>query len=129
VGLTCVRGSDRRRRQLRRAPLSLGEGLLLAVSAVVALAIVLAYAGRMRADAWNDAGRPAPIDLNGDVEPRALDAALGAAFAHPADRRFAARAITEFPGKEGARVARSPTSARWRASRSPPAPSLRIAPW
>ncbi len=64
MGLTYTRGQDLQKIRTRRASITIGERLLLLTSITIVLAVVLAYAGRIRAEAWSDANRPAPLNLN-----------------------------------------------------------------
>ena len=67
------------------------DWILLATSALVCLAIVLAYAGRMtRVDLPDGTRRGALVDLNRVADPGELDAALAAVFQSPTERRAAA---------------------------------------
>ena len=93
MGLTYTRGRDLVRRRARLASVSTGEQLLILTSAVVLVAIALAYAGRVRAEAWGRDAQPAPVNLNTVAGPQALDAPLATVFSFPADRRFAAQAL------------------------------------
>ena len=93
VGLTYTRAEDVTRRRARLAPLSLGEQLLLLTSAVIAMAIVLAYVGRVRAEAFGHESAAAPVNLNAAADADALEAPLSAVFPFPADRRFVARTL------------------------------------
>lgn len=87
MGVTYTRASDQQRTAYKTG---LGEQLLLLTSAVVVLTIVLAYAGRTRAERFGDPNAPAPINLHIQAD---LEAPLAAVFAYPADRRFAARIV------------------------------------
>ena len=85
----------------RRGPAEAGlyeELLVVATSAVVALAILLAFAGRIGLLNATEAGRhdAAVINLNTIDEPAALDSALVPAFANPDDRRTAAANLSRF---------------------------------
>ncbi len=95
MGLTYTRGQDRARLRARRAPVGFGERLLILTSMVMLLAIVLAYSGRIRAEAWGQAGGPALLNLNVDADATVerLETPLAAVFADPRDRRSAATAL------------------------------------
>lgn len=90
MGLTYVRAADVQRTRSRYSGITLGEQLLVVTSAVVVLAIVLAYAGRIRAEQFGEQNAPVPVNLNTQTD---LDAPLATVFTYPADRRFAARAV------------------------------------
>ena len=94
VGLTYVHRRDRARLGVRATPLGRGERLLLATSALVLLAVALAYAGRVRAEAWTASGA-APLILHADVGAAALEAPLATVFPYAGDRRFAAARLAE----------------------------------
>ena len=97
MGLTYTPAHDRHQRRVRRTSLTFGERLVLLTSAVVLLAIVLAYAGRVRAEAWNEPQRTsAPVNLNAVVDARELEAPLATVFAYPGDRRLAASTIASW---------------------------------
>ena len=64
MGLTYTRGQDLQQARIRRAAITIGERLLLLTSITIVLAVVLAYAGRIRAEAWSNGKRPAPVNLN-----------------------------------------------------------------
>ncbi len=67
------------------------DWILLATSALVCLAIVLVYAGRMTLVNLPDGTRRgALVDLNRVADPGELDAALAAVFQNPTERRAAA---------------------------------------
>ncbi len=67
------------------------DWILLATSAVVCLAVVLAYAGRLTLlDLPDSTQRGTLVDLNRVADPGELDAALAAAFQNPTERRAAA---------------------------------------
>ncbi len=96
MGVTYTRGLDLRRRRLRTVAATRGEWLLALTSAVVTLAIGLAYGGRTSADAWANGGQPSPINLNVVERANAIEPALAAVFSLPADRRFAARIVAGY---------------------------------
>ena len=68
------------------------DWLLIATSAIVCLAIVLASAGRLARVDLPDNARPAAavVDLNRVADPGELDAALATVFQSPTERRAAA---------------------------------------
>ena len=90
VGLTYTRAGDVQRIRNRRAGITFGEQLLVLTSATIAIAIVLAYAGRIRAERFGESPVAVPVNLNAQTE---IDAPLATVFTYPADRRFAARMI------------------------------------
>ncbi len=90
MGVTYTRAGDLQRIRNRHTGITLGEQLLFLTSAAVVLAIVLAYAGRMRAERFGELNAPVPINLNTQPD---LDAPLATVFTYPADRRFAARVV------------------------------------
>jgi cell division protein FtsW (lipid II flippase) len=97
MGLTYTPARDRQQRHVRRTSLTHGEILLCLTSAVVALAMVLTYAGRVRAEVWNQPrAMVAPVDLNAIAEARELEAPLATVFRYPGDRRVAAAAIASW---------------------------------
>lgn len=105
MGLTYTGAGDRQRRQGRTAAFSFGEGLLVATSGVILLAVCLAFTGRMRADAWNRAHDAAPLNLNASFDADALERTLSAVLDAPGDRRLAAHAmLAAFRGDAGPRV-------------------------
>jgi len=93
VGVTYTRAGDLQRVRNRSTSITLGERLLLLTSAAVALAIVLAYAGRVRAEQFGEPNAQAPINLNAQTKTDALEVPLATVFTYPADRRFAARVV------------------------------------
>jgi cell division protein FtsW (lipid II flippase) len=90
VGVTYTRAEDVQRLRSRRTPITFGEQMLLLTSAAIVMAIALAYAGRIRAERFEGANAPVPVNLNSQAN---LDAALSIVFTYPADRRFVARTI------------------------------------
>lgn len=102
MGLTYTHASDLARRRARLAPMAFGEQLLLATSAVIALAMVLGYAGRTRSEAWEAAGRAAPVLLTDATKAADLEPALATAFSSPQERRAAADAIAGYLSHEPA---------------------------
>jgi cell division protein FtsW (lipid II flippase) len=96
VGLTYTRARDVERQRTRFASVTLGEQLLLATSAVIALAILLGYAGRLRSEAWGKSDSPAPVNLNEVTRAEELEPALSAVFPYPAERRAAAQALAAY---------------------------------
>ncbi len=96
MGLSYTSGADRDRRrgafgsgQLR------GDLLLIATACVSMLAIVLCYAGRLRAFDTTEAergGRPI-VNLSEVTGADDLEPVMALAFEQPADRRFAAREL------------------------------------
>ena len=96
MGVTYARGREVRQRRIRSAAATRGEWLLALTSAVVVLAIGLAYAGRTSADAWGKDAKPAPINLMTFDRADALEAPLATVFDLPADRRFAARMLAGY---------------------------------
>ena len=93
MGVTYTRAGDLQRVRNRSGGITLGERLLLLTSAAVALAIVLAYAGRVRAEQFGEPNAQAPINLNAQTKTDALEVPLATVFTYPADRRFAARVV------------------------------------
>lgn len=83
------------------------EGLLVATSAVVALALLLAYAGRISLFNVTEAGRrdAAVINLNVLDDQAAVDPPLAAVFASADDRRTAATKLFRFLADERSRNA------------------------
>ena len=82
------------------------DWILLATSALVCLAIVLAYAGRLTLLDLPDATRGgAVVDLNRVADPGELDAALANVFQNPTERRATAgelfRHLVEVRGRVG----------------------------
>jgi cell division protein FtsW (lipid II flippase) len=94
VGLTYTRAQDVQRTRSRYAGITFGEQVLLLTSAVVLIAMVLAYAGRVRAERFGQTGSNAPVNLNSLTKTDLLETPLATVFTFPADRRFAARAIS-----------------------------------
>jgi cell division protein FtsW (lipid II flippase) len=86
------------------------ELLLAATSAVVALALLLAYAGRISLFNATEAGRPnaAVINLNVLDDQAALDPLLTTVFASADDRRTAAARLSRFLADERSRNAELP---------------------
>ena len=64
MGVTYTRAGDLQRVRNRSTSITLGERLLLLTSAAVVLAILLAYAGRIRAEQFGEPHAPLPINLN-----------------------------------------------------------------
>ncbi|HXT71466.1 MAG TPA: FtsW/RodA/SpoVE family cell cycle protein [Vicinamibacterales bacterium] len=93
MGLTYTHGRDLVQQRTRVSTISLGEQLLVATSLVVVLAITLAYAGRVRAEAWGKEGQAAPVNLNSINKPEEIEPALAAVIATPAERKTAAAVI------------------------------------
>lgn len=94
MGLTYWSVRDRARfSRGRQAFLSRGEAILAVVSLVSALAVAVAYSGRLRAfdAAEAERGGAAPVNLNAQADVETLERALAPVFERPADRRFAAR--------------------------------------
>ena len=81
------------------------EFLLVATSAVVALGILLAYAGRVTLLDMSDSARrdAAVVDLNRVETPEPLDAAMAAVFTNPNERRAAAGELFRFLADERSR--------------------------
>ncbi|MBK9238921.1 MAG: FtsW/RodA/SpoVE family cell cycle protein [Acidobacteria bacterium] len=93
MGVTYTRAGDLQRVRNRSTSITLGERLLLLTSAAVVLAILLAYAGRIRAEQFGEPHAPLPINLNTQTKTDALEVPLATVFTYPADRRFAARVV------------------------------------
>jgi cell division protein FtsW (lipid II flippase) len=72
------------------------EPLLVATSCVAALAILLSCIGRLRAFDESETGSGRVVNVNTVRGADELEPALGAAFANPNDRRFAARELFRF---------------------------------
>ena len=95
VTYTSSRERDHRRRSLSTAGARHQLGLT-AVSLVSLLAIVAAYAGRVRSfDATEQARAIQPIALTAVSSPDQLEPAMALAFDTPADRRLAARELRQ----------------------------------
>ena len=69
---------------------------LTVASCVAVVAIALAYTGKFRALSGAAAGRDTVINLNAARDAAELEPALAVLYTHPADRRFAARALFHF---------------------------------
>ena len=93
MGVTYTRAGDLQRVRNRSTSITFGERLLLLTSAAVVLAILLAYAGRIRAEQFGEPHAPLPINLNTQTKTDALEVPLATVFTYPADRRFAARVV------------------------------------
>ena len=92
---TTGRERDHRRRSLSTAAVRHQLGLT-AVTLVSLLAIVAAYAGRLRAfDATDQTRAMRPVALTAVSSPDRLEPAMAHAFDTPADRRFAARQLRQ----------------------------------
>jgi cell division protein FtsW (lipid II flippase) len=91
VTYTSVRDRDQRRGGLS-AIAERGQRVLFAVGAVSALAILLCYAGRVRAWDVTESRRATGATLNLNAKPATadLERVMEAAFENPVDRRFAA---------------------------------------
>ena len=89
-------------RDVRRARRTMGRGfpdaLLCATSLVAALAIALAYFGRVRAFDASEAATTSSqvVNLNTVRDPGALEGALAPVFIDATDRVFAARELFRF---------------------------------
>src|SRR5437867_12297330 len=92
---------DGRRTAVLERQFGLLDVLLVATSAVVALALVLVYAGRVRLLDLSESSRHdgAVVNLNTVADAAPLDAALGAAFTDPNERRAAAGELFRFLGE------------------------------
>jgi cell division protein FtsW (lipid II flippase) len=89
--------------------------VLTAVALVSVLALTLAYVGRVRAFDITEAtrGAPATVDLTSRPSAATLEPVTAPAFAHPADRRFAARELAAaLAGEASAGLANVGTLAR-----------------
>lgn len=96
MGVTYSTAGDRdRRRGTWRAGLQPGELALIVTGVVSALAIMLAYGGRMAALDAVERGRGggATVDLTQVTSAEALEAVTSLAFENTADRRLAAREL------------------------------------
>ena len=76
---------DTQQRQFRERGIDLFDLLLVATSGVVALAILLAYAGRVSLFEMSESARRdvAVVDLNTVADPGPLDAAMATVFTNP----------------------------------------------
>ena len=100
MALTRITAGERNDRRARLSAASFGTGdlVLAATSLVAAIAIALAYAGRMGTLAWSAAAAatPAVLNLNTVTSTGALEPVLGQVFDTPADAKFAARQLLQF---------------------------------
>ena len=86
---------DERRAKLSTNRFGIGDLVLAATSVLAAVAITLAYAGRMRTMAWSaeSAGISTVLNLNTVSEAEPLEPVLRQVFESPHDIRFAAREL------------------------------------
>src|SRR6266498_58979 len=93
---------DAQQTQFRERGVDPFDLLLVATSAVVALAILLAYAGRVTLFEMSESARrdAAVVDLNLVADPGPLEGAMATVFTDPNDRRVAAGEVFRFLADE-----------------------------
>jgi cell division protein FtsW (lipid II flippase) len=100
MALTYTAAADRdaSRRRARAGRPGASELLLLATSAVAAVALGLAYVGRLSALDLADSARngPAAVNLSTVTDPKLLEPALAAVFPNADDRSLAARELVRY---------------------------------
>jgi cell division protein FtsW (lipid II flippase) len=100
VALTRITAAERDERRALASIGRVGTGdlVLAATTMIAALAIALAYAGRMSTLAWTARanGTPAALNLNTVTSADALEPTLREVFASPADAGFAAGELFRF---------------------------------
>jgi cell division protein FtsW (lipid II flippase) len=108
MSVTYTTAAERDRRKQRRIAFwpAVPEPLLTAASCVAALAIALATIGRLQVSSESDRAAAVTVNINAAQDASVLEPALGAVFANPADRRFAADHLFKaLGGEDGARQA------------------------
>ena len=105
VTFTSAAERDLRRERHQAIRVSRSDVLLLAVSGVAAIAIGLAYTGRLRALDMSERERPTGsiqiVNLNIVGAPRDLEPLMGLVFSTAPDRRLAARDLFQFLSADG----------------------------
>ncbi|OLD13254.1 MAG: hypothetical protein AUJ01_15340 [Acidobacteria bacterium 13_1_40CM_3_65_5] len=102
MAVTYTPAAERDRRRERRRAIRVGRAdvVLLAVSSVAALAIGLAYSGRLRAFELSERERARTsvqiVNLNTVAAPTDVEPLMGLLFANAADQRVAARELFQF---------------------------------